>query len=403
MKHLFVILLGLLFAVDSPSAETLRQNTGTAQEKGGRRSAPALRAQNTRDEPRAKAANKADLSSARAQRLQQLRTAIARLTSPSSEEEKTEALYTIKSIVGSGWAQYVTEAKETALDTLVDIAVTDDTAQDAVWLVDRLGGDDTVTLLMKYLRDEDHLVRERASSLIADQEHCSNSLKEEVFLMGHEDSHPEVRRNVIRTLGRKHDSNSVHYLILLMKDDDERVRIAASQRLVHISGATGGWKYKDILIEGFLNALDDSSVEVRSNAIGALGYTNLDDPRSIEPLMALADDANADIRYAVISTLGGFRHPDPRTTEVLIEALNDDNKMTRYTAAVGLGRLHDARVIKPLIEALDDPNDNALGLFDVSDEAHSSLKTLTGQNLPKDKKAWRSWWKKNKRHFKKQR
>jgi HEAT repeat protein len=131
-----------------------------------------------------------------------------------------------------------------------------------------------------------------------------------------EDSHPKVREYAACVLGMVSDSRAVSPLLTtLLKQDEE--------------------------------------TKVRANAANALGQ--IGDQAAVKPLVELAqaDGLNSEIRKAVLRSLG--RLNDPAAIPVLITALKDPLPGIRM-AAVSISRIENSRVVKPLLDALNDPH-----------------------------------------------
>jgi len=77
-------------------------------------------------------------------------------------------------------------------------------------------------------------------------------------------------------------------------------------------------------------------------------------------------------------------------TASLITALKHNIPYFRSRAAIALRKMKDPRVVKPLIESLDDPDE------DVRKEAQKTLKKLTRQNFGAERMKWQEWWENNK-------
>ena len=105
-------------------------------------------------------------------------------------------------------------------------------------------------------------------------------------------------------------------------------------------------------IERNIAALKDGDVEVRMNAVQALG--EIKDPRAVEPLIAALKDMYKYVRGNAARALGEIS--DQRAVEPLIVALKDENEYVRRQAAWALGEIKEPRTVEPLIAALKDKN-----------------------------------------------
>ncbi|MCU0632783.1 MAG: HEAT repeat domain-containing protein [Methanolinea sp.] len=109
-----------------------------------------------------------------------------------------------------------------------------------------------------------------------------------------EKTRPDIIQSII-DLGKK-GQPAVDFLLLALKDEDKRVRIAAA----HVLGEIG-------------------------------------DRRSVEPLISMLADHDRDIRFISASALG--RIGDPRAVEPLARACADENCFVRITAKEALTSL----------------------------------------------------------------
>ncbi len=108
----------------------------------------------------------------------------------------------------------------------------------------------------------------------------------------------ETRYDIIHSihdLGKK-GQPAVEFLLLALKDDDKRVKIAAA------------------------------------NALGDIG-----DTRSVDALIALLLDSDKDLRFISASLLGKIM--DPRAREPLSRACTDENCFVRLMAREALSRI----------------------------------------------------------------
>jgi HEAT repeat protein len=101
--------------------------------------------------------------------------------------------------------------------------------------------------------------------------------------------------------------------------------------------------------------LDDEDWRVRTASARALG--KIADRRAAEPLIdALQGDVQADVRSTAAEALGRLK--DPRAVEPLINALNDKAHYVRENAVNALYEIADPRALKAL-EAAAEHDDNA--------------------------------------------
>ena len=111
------------------------------------------------------------------------------------------------------------------------------------------------------------------------------------------DPSPEVREEIVKTLGEFKDHRAIEPLIGSLNDSDAKVRIAA---------------------------------------ITVLG--SLKEPRAIESLIATMKDYDVDVRLAATKVLGGIS--DPNAIPPLVQSLSDDITSIRVAAGASLKQLH---------------------------------------------------------------
>lgn len=152
-----------------------------------------------------------------------------------------------------------------------------------------------------------------------------------------------------------------------------------------------------------INALKfEDSTLVSIEALGALAaddkisevLSNLKDPRTIEPLIAIAKNSyNVDnVRKHAIEVLGEIK--DRSATKPLIDLIRvrvDDPWTAGIVreSATALGKIGDPRAIEPLIDLM-----STEGIA-----TSEALKKITGEDLGTDYSKWRKWWTDNKEKY----
>lgn len=106
-----------------------------------------------------------------------------------------------------------------------------------------------------------------------------------------------------------------------------------------------------LAVDELIAAMDDPSLDVRSEAAVALG--EIRDSRAVEPLCAKLRDPGAGISVEVIRALGKIG--DGRAAPALAEALRRGEQEERAAAAHALGALATAEALAALRETLADP------------------------------------------------
>ncbi len=208
-----------------------------------------------------------------------------------------------------------------------------------------------------------------------------------------------LRQAVIETLGNIGDMSVVPILADILSQHDPDIRnntIAALvniQRLIKSDSSSCTPSIKKALnngelIDHLLNSLQDPDLEVKKNAVIALGW--LKQKRAVEKLVGLLTDY--DLEEYVIGSLvsighdalpeliGGLKNPDPKILVSLIRCiewighfdgvraclpfLKDQNDDVRYQAVLAMGEALDFEEVENgLLLLLDDPNSEIQGLL----------------------------------------
>jgi HEAT repeat protein len=141
-----------------------------------------------------------------------------------------------------------------------------------------------------------------------------------------------VKADVVRRLAAKKDRVSVTALTVALKDDSERVRMAAASAL----GDSGS----EAAVDPLWKAVNDPVASTRFRLNAAYSLAKLGDARAAGPLIAALPGREAS---AGLAALGEKAVPG------LIEALHDvDTRPNAETALIGLG----SAAMNPLIETV---------------------------------------------------
>ena len=134
------------------------------------------------------------------------------------------------------------------------------------------------------------------------------------------DGNAEMRVKVADRLGELGDARSVDLLILILRDDDARVRATAVQRLARTNQAGGKIGAGGSRVVGLvLAALHDPDAPVRAQAAAALGV--IGDQTTLDALLAALRDGDAGVRMEAAQALGGAAFHDPRIADPLFTRL----------------------------------------------------------------------------------
>jgi len=147
-----------------------------------------------------------------------------------------------------------------------------------------------------------------------------------------------------------------------------------------------------VYVQLFETNAADKDPMVRGAAIR--GLANHGEPRHVAMIAAGLKDSNILVRVeaarglqrmhdtsAIGPLIDALREPDLRTPDIRSEAEPE----VRTEAACALGQYPENRVLRALIEALDDSD------LAVNRAAQRSLRTLTGQDLGLDRVSWQQW------------
>jgi len=157
-------------------------------------------------------------------------------------------------------------------------------------------------------------------------------------------------------LGKISDPRAMDPLLAALKGQSSHIRAIAAEALGKFGNVHA--------VEPLIAALQDKDVRTRKEVIQSLG--RLKDPRAVMPLIDLF--RKDEPREAIAEALGsiGAQLEDTslrtRVVELLIAALNEMGHMgldTPSAAAYALGKIGDARAVKPLIAKLAHDSHNA--------------------------------------------
>lgn len=166
-----------------------------------------------------------------------------------------------------------------------------------------------------------------------------------------------IRHNVAWALGQLRDRRGIEYLIPLLAEADEHLRMVAAESLGKIGDPEG--------VEHIIPLLEDENYTVRWYVAWILGETG--NPCALGPLLAcFAEEPNRGwllYENAEPEPLNGvFKHTsmalgkigDARAVEPLMAHLKSNELGARRSAARALGELRDERAVEPLISLLND-------------------------------------------------
>jgi hypothetical protein len=152
-----------------------------------------------------------------------------------------------------------------------------------------------------------------------------------------------TRVRAIEGMGHSRSPLAMDTIVQSLADVDPHIRQAAVKAL----GGTGSEEAVTLLLREF----GDEESPIRLEAAESLG--RLRDPRAVEPLLAALDAR--DSRFAAVAAralgaIGGERIADELSGRLTADRTTD--KIVRLAIIEALGRLQDARVIRPALESL---------------------------------------------------
>jgi len=226
-----------------------------------------------------------------------------------------------------------------------------------------------VPMLMKAAGDSSYRVREEALNGICSFPRDVIFPRLEDFLRNHDNAN--LRTAAMEAFPR-YGSQATPYLLQLLKDYDEEVRMFTASMLGDIKDAGA--------VEELINALNDPDENVRHAAAESLG--KIEDARAVPHLI---DCLKQDfwIQYPAVIALGNIG--DPSATIHLVELLDDD--MIRQAVIEALGKIGDVSAVPVLANILssNDPsirNDTIASLVNIQRSIQPN-----GTCLPSIKKA----------------
>ena len=192
-----------------------------------------------------------------------------------------------------------------------------------------------------------------------------------------------VRVAAAESLGSKGDKSAIKPLFELLRDEDDSVRWRAAESLeVLLDGSNvdlirsgmrdeNGWvrfwstylagtcELAGDMVPELIAALEDENQEVR--AIAAQSLELVGDDRAIEPLL---DAMRDDWRGARINIFGALRkliaaNGESVDPDIFLNRLDDEYPDVRFVSAFFLGELGDLRALEPLLEMMDNLEEDA--------------------------------------------
>ncbi len=203
----------------------------------------------------------------------------------------------------------------------------------AIVALGRINDSGAMQPLISLLTDEDSLVRATVAEVVGNS---GDKRAVKPLLKSLKDPDADVRHASVEALGKINDPESIPYLVATLLDKDSRVRKKGAQYLdksgwkpgntnemiLHcIAGQDWGkcLKYGKESVDFLLTVLDDEDDDIRIQAIKTLG--KIKDVRAVEPLISIIKEEEKSIRKAVVEALGDIG--DKSAIPALVSSLRD--------------------------------------------------------------------------------
>jgi hypothetical protein len=203
----------------------------------------------------------------------------------------------------------------------------------------------------------------------------------------------EIAARVARWRGRIALTERLENLfVTAINSDDLRVRAAG----VEVDIAARGLEKSVEAVDRLEPIARTGAQGPRANALwnlGLLGNRGVEPARIAQILLGSLHDSNMNVRYWAVEGLAYLGTDE--TIEPLLGVFHDDPSPTiRERAACSLaqsGMLSKAQRMTAVPVLLDYANDRSLEP-DTRTWVFQALRDITGQSLPHDPSAWRTWW-----------
>ena len=203
----------------------------------------------------------------------------------------------------------------------------------------------------------------------------------------------EIARRVGRWRGQISLGDRLNHLFTTaINSDDLTVRVAG----IEVDIAARNLRKTSATVDALEAVARSGDQGPRVNAmwdLALIGNRGVEQARVFEILMASLHDDNENIRYWAVEGLA-YLAVDASIEPLLDMFHNDPSPTIRERAACGLAQsgmfsaLQRRRAVPMLLDYLDD------GSLDEQTRGwvFQALRDITGQTLPRDASAWRSWW-----------
>lgn len=175
-----------------------------------------------------------------------------------------------------------------------------------------------------------------------------------------EDEDPRVRLLAVQILWESEETSLIPiFLRMMASDSDSQVRAASATALGRFVYAGELEEIPQRTLKKIEDALlgaviGNDAVEVRRSALESLGYSSREE---VPPLLEQAF-ASDDKFWKASALFAMGRSANPRWAPTILEMLHSNLPLLRSEAARAAGELEIAEAVEPLLELLDDPDDN---------------------------------------------
>ena len=182
------------------------------------------------------------------------------------------------------------------------------------------------------------------------------------------DTHPDIRRTSVESLGKIGDRSAAPAVLALLTDPVSAVRAAAAQALGRLAS-----KEDKAVIDGLARALRDPEDSVRQAAALAIGDID-PSPRQLSTVAELLRASDVTLRRAAVRALLSL--DTGQVVDWFLPLLDDPDPEVRQGAVAAIGLSGDGRAIRALGQRLvQDPSPG------VRAEAAYHLGEVNGQDV----------------------
>lgn len=147
-------------------------------------------------------------------------------------------------------------------------------------------------------------------------------VKKEAFLS----PDPHVRAYAVYLLGLEKDPSLKKHFLSAIRDTDKRVRVQAAAALAALG---------ENAIEDLILLLNDEEWRVRYRAAEALG--KIHSSRTLDHLIRALSDGKDHVRYMAVKSLG--ERGEKNAVPGIMHTLSDENEYVRRISAISLGKI----------------------------------------------------------------